>query len=43
MYTEHEMKAVDFDTIDVFADLEFASEGENGEDEYSIRPHYSDK
>ncbi len=43
MYTEHEMVVIGFDSVDVFTDLEFASEVEDGESAESYKPGYSDK
>lgn len=43
MYTEHEMGVIAFDGEDVFTDLEFASEVEDGESAESYKPGNSDK
>ena len=42
MYIEHEMETIRFEDNNVFV-MEWASDGEEGEDQYSIRPGYSDK
>lgn len=43
MYQKHKMNVIGFDSVDVFADLEFASEVEDGESAESYKPGYSDK
>ncbi len=43
MYIGHDMETIMFEDNNVFAGMDWASDGEEGEDEFSIRPGYSDK
>lgn len=42
MYTGPEMEIIRFEDDNVFAGMDWASDGEEGEDQYSIRPERSD-
>lgn len=42
MYQYHGIEILTFEDTDLYTGMDWASDGEEGEDQYSIKPGYSD-